>query len=103
MLPQTCVPATVSMTSTPDASGFVTLDSTSMNFQIQTTDMTHIGSYQVTVTATIPFETSPGSGTLVNDTFDFNIRIEDACETTTLVFDPTVSDMLVYVGLAAET
>ena len=71
MLPQTCALETLSVTSTPDASGFVTFDSASKNFQIQTTDMAHIGVYQVTVTATIPIETAPGSGVNMSDSFSF--------------------------------
>ena len=59
------------MTSTPDASGFVTFDSASMNFQIETADMAHINVYQVTVTATIPIETAPGSGVYMSDSFVF--------------------------------
>ena len=97
------MPETLSVTSTPDASGFVTFDSASMNFQIETADMAHIDVYQVTVTATIPIETAPGSGVYMSDSFAFSIYVRDACDTTTLSFDPAVSDMLAYVNQGAET
>ena len=53
--------------------------------------------------ATIPIYIPPGSGQLVSDTFEFNVIIEDVCETTTLNFDRTVSNMLAYVSSAADT
>ena len=71
ILPQICAPETLSITSIPDVSDFVSLDSASMNFQIQTTDMAHVDVYLVTVTATIPIETAPDSGIYISDSFNF--------------------------------
>ena len=67
------------MTSSPDASGFVTLDSAAENFLIQTSDLADIGVYSVTVTATIPLETSPGSGVDMSATFIFEIHVSHTC------------------------
>ena len=93
----------MSWTSLPDASSFVTLDSVSNNFQIQTANIALKGVYTVTVTATVPVETAPGSGVNISDTFSFTITVIDACETTTMSFNPIVTDMLAYVNLAADT
>ena len=101
--PQTCYTPTVSATWDPAASDFLSHDPASENFQIQTTDQAHVGTYKVTVVATIPIYASLGSGQLVSDTFEFNVKIEDACETTALIFDPTVSSMLAYVSSAPIT
>ena len=88
-------------TSPAGASSFVTLDSANSNFQIQTSDLAHVGTYQVTVTATIPVETSPGVN--MSDSFSFQITVIHPCYTTTLSFNPTVLNMLAYVNMAAET
>ena len=72
------------MTSSPDASGFVTLDSAAENFLIQTLDLADIGIYSVTVTATIPLETSPGSGVDMSDSFIFEIKVTYTCQTSAI-------------------
>ena len=41
-----------------------------------TTNLADVGIYQVTVTATIPEETSPGSGVNMSDTFIFQITVD---------------------------
>ena len=91
----------MTFTSTPDASAFVTHDSTAQNFLIQTANIAHIGVYQVTVTATIPVETSPGVN--MSEAFIFQITVIDSCDTTVLNFDPVVANMLAYVNMAADT
>ena len=55
------------------------------------------------MTAEIPMETSPGSGVNISDNFTFQITVSDACPSTTLNFDPIVSDMIAYVNLGAQT
>ena len=55
----------------------------------------------MTVTATIPIETSPGVD--MSEAFSFQITVVDSCETTTLNFDPAVANMLAYVNLGADT
>ena len=72
------------MTSSPDASGFVSLDSATDNFLIQTSDLADIGVYSVTVTATIPLETSPGSGVDMSATFIFEINVTYPCQTSAI-------------------
>ena len=52
------------------------------------------------IAATIPLETSPGVE--VSDSFIFQITVLDSCDTTTLSFNPVVSNMLAYVNLAAD-
>ena len=61
-LPQTCYSETFTTTSTPDASSFVTLDSVTSNFAIQTSSTADVNIFSLTITATIPLETSTGSG-----------------------------------------
>ena len=55
------------------------------------------------MTAEIPLETSPGSGINISDNFTFQITVSDSCPTTTLNFDPVVTNMITYVNLGAET
>ena len=72
------------MISSPYASGFVSLDSVAKNFSIQTSDLADVGVYSVTVTATIPLETSPGSGVDMSATFIFEINFTYPCQTSAI-------------------
>ena len=86
--------------SLPDASSFVVLDPSTSSFLIQTTNTGDVGSYSVTLTATI--ETSFGSGVYMSDLFTFLIDVTDPCASTSMSFDH-LSDMLAYVNSAAAT
>ena len=59
--------------------------------------MADLGTYTVYVTATIPQETSPGSGVSMSTTFSFTVEVIDPCESTTLTFSPVILDMVAYV------
>ena len=91
----------MTITSSPDASAFVTLTSNMRTFLIDTADKGYAGVYEVTVNATIPPESPPGVN--MSDGFTFLIEVLDPCETTNLNFDPPVTNMLAYVNLAADT
>ena len=75
----------------------------SQNVSIQTSNIAHAGVYLVTITATIPLETAPGSETYMSDTVSFSLTVIDACDSTELSFSPPVVDMLAYVGQGADT
>ena len=54
------------MNSTPDASGFVVLNSLAQNFEILTSNAADVGTYSVTLTATIPLQLSTNPGVNIN-------------------------------------
>lgn len=95
-------PQIVTLVPSP-AISFVTYDSATQKFVVNTADALNVGSYTIQVTATVPQETSPGSGVNMSNQFDFIITVDDTnpCDTTSLSFNPAVADMLAYVNDAA--
>ena len=53
--------------------------------------------------ATSLVEAHPGLGFQSSDSFEFKVRVYDACDSTVLSFDPTVRNMLAYVYSEAVT
>ena len=102
-LPATCVlTATITTSSVPDASSFVALNTGSSVFDIQTTDLSNVNTYAITYTVTIPEETSTGSG--INKSFSetFQLDVQHPCDTTTLSFSTTPTDMSIKIDQGAS-
>ena len=91
------------MTSTPDASSFVSLDSVAQNFAIQTSSTADVNIFSLTITATIPLETSTGSGINMSVSSIILIQVNDPCDTTTLSFNPVILNMQAFVNLGPVT